>query len=72
MKFSTKDFSSKCDQIRWKLQVWSHLLKKSLIEVFIFSSVRTVKKRIETHFTQELKNVKQSSQSQIFLKLCEF
>ena len=31
MKFSIKDFFSKCDQIRRKLQIWSHLLKKSLI-----------------------------------------
>ena len=28
-KFSIKDFLSKCDQIRRKLQIWSHLLKKS-------------------------------------------
>ena len=30
MEFSIKDFLSKCDQIRRKLQIWSHLLKKSL------------------------------------------
>ena len=36
MKFSIKDFFSKCDQIRRKLRIWSHLLKKSLIENFIF------------------------------------
>ena len=29
MKFSIKDFFSKCDQIRRKLRIWSHLLKKS-------------------------------------------
>ena len=34
MKFSIKDFFSKCDQIRRKLR--SHLLKKSLMENFIF------------------------------------
>ena len=28
-KFSINDFFSKCDQIRRKLQIWSHLLKKS-------------------------------------------
>ena len=27
MKFSIKDLFSKCDQIRRKLQSWSHLLK---------------------------------------------
>ena len=30
--FPFKDFLSKCDQIRRKLQIWSHLLKKSLME----------------------------------------
>ena len=37
MKFSIKNLSSKCDQIRRK--IWSHLLKKSLIENFIFCAV---------------------------------
>ena len=36
MKFSIKDFFSKCDQIRRKLRIWSHLLKKSLMENSIF------------------------------------
>ena len=36
MKFSIKDFFSKCDQIR------SHLLKKSLIENFIFAQCMSV------------------------------
>ena len=39
MKFSIKDFFSKCDQICRKLQIWSDLLRKSLIENFIFSAV---------------------------------
>ena len=39
MKFSIKDFFSKCDQIRKKLRIWSHLLKKSLMENFIFCAV---------------------------------
>ena len=39
MKFSVKDFFSKCHQIRKKLRIWSHLLKKSLIENFIFCAV---------------------------------
>ena len=33
---SIKDFFSKSDQIRRKLQIWSHVLKKSLMENFIF------------------------------------
>ena len=39
MKFSIKDFFSKCDQICRKVQIWSHLLKKSLMENFIFFAV---------------------------------
>ena len=41
MKFSIKDFFSKCDQVRRKLQIWSHLLNKSLKENFIFCAVPT-------------------------------
>ena len=40
MKFSIKDFFSKCDQIRRKLRIWSHLLKKSLMQNFIFCAVK--------------------------------
>ena len=36
MKFSIKDFFSKCDQIRSFLRIWLHLLNKSLMENFIF------------------------------------
>ena len=39
MKFSIKDFSSKCDQIRSFLRIWSYLLEKSLMENFIFCAV---------------------------------
>ena len=38
MKFFIKDFSSKCDQIHRKLGIWSHLLKKSLMENLILSA----------------------------------
>ena len=38
MKFSIKDFYSKCDQILSFLRIWSYLLKKSLMENFIFCS----------------------------------
>ena len=40
MKFSIKDFSSKCDQIRSFLRIWSHLLEKSFMENFIFCAVK--------------------------------
>ena len=39
MKSFIKDFFSKCDQIRSKLQIWSHLLKKFLLENPIFCGV---------------------------------
>ena len=39
MKFSVKDFFSKCGQIRRKLRIWSHLLKKSFMENFILCAV---------------------------------
>ena len=40
MKFSIKDFFSKCDQICRKLRIWSHLLKKTLMESLVFCAVR--------------------------------
>ena len=42
MKFFIKDFLSNCDQICRKLRrlwIWSHFLKKSLMEKFIFCAV---------------------------------
>ena len=39
MKFPIKGFFSKCGQIRRKLWIWSHLLRKSLMENFIFFTV---------------------------------
>ena len=39
MKLSITDFVSKCDQTRKFLQIWSHLLKKSVTENFVFCAV---------------------------------
>ena len=39
VKFSIKDVFSKYDQIRRKLRIWSHLVKKSLMENFIFCAL---------------------------------
>ena len=39
MKFSIKDFFSKCDQTRSFLRIWSYLLNKSLMENVIFCVV---------------------------------
>ena len=41
MKFSIKDFLSKYEQIRSFLQIWSHLLERSIMENFIFCTVIT-------------------------------
>ena len=40
LKFFIKDFFSKCDQIRKNLRIWSYLLKRPLMENFIFCAVR--------------------------------
>ena len=37
MRFSIKNLFSKCDQIRSLLQIWPHLLKKSLMENFFLT-----------------------------------
>ena len=42
MKFSIKDFISKWDQFRSFLRIWSHLLKKSLMEYLIFCAVNVL------------------------------
>ena len=39
IKISIKDLFSKCDQICSFLRIWSHILKKSLMENFIFCAV---------------------------------
>ena len=43
IKFSIMNFFSKCDQIRsFVLRIWSHLLKKSIMENFIFCAAKLV------------------------------
>ena len=44
MYYRFKNFFSKCDQIRRKLEVWSHLLKKILMKNFC--AVRTIQTAI--------------------------
>ena len=46
-KFFMKDFFNKCDQIRRKLRIWSPLVKKSLMENFIFFAVTVDNNRWE-------------------------
>ena len=64
MKFSSKDFFSKCDQIRRKLQIWSHVLKKSLTENFIFCAV---KGKNSKHLTAKKKETKLVVKVEAFL-----
>ena len=47
IKFFIWDFFSKSDQIRRKLRIWSHLLKKFLTEKFIFSAVSSTVVRLK-------------------------
>ena len=47
MKFSIKGLSRKCDQIRKNLRIWSHLLKKSLLENFIFYAVKILRQELK-------------------------
>ena len=49
MKFFIKDFYSKCDQNRSFLRIWSHLLKKSLMENFIFCAVKHIFINTKSH-----------------------
>ena len=56
MKFSIKDFFSKCDQIRSLLRIWPHLLNKSLMENFIFCAVQTTAIHILPNISQSKDN----------------
>ena len=54
-KFFIKDFFSKYCHIRRKLQIWSHLLEKSLMENFIICVVLTM-----TLFEKKIMNLNSS------------
>ena len=45
--FLIKDFSNKCDQIRSFLLIWSHLLKKFLIEFFFYRTASNLYLKIQ-------------------------
>ena len=53
MKFSIKDFFSKCDQIHSFLWICSYLLNKSLMENFIFCVVARLCTRLVLHKINE-------------------
>ena len=59
MKFPIKNFSSKYDQIRSFLWIWSHLLEKSLMGNFIFVrcleiAVQIYSKNISKNFQKNI------------------
>ena len=55
MRFSIKNFFSKWDQIRRKLRIWSHLLKKPLMENFIFCAVYVFKHSADKQYLYKFK-----------------
>ena len=57
MKFSIMDFFSKCDQIRSFLRIWSHLVKKSLMENFIFCASYFSKKNNKNKFYEDIHKI---------------
>ena len=61
MKFPIADFFSKCDQIRRKLCIWSHLLKKFAMENFIFCAV------IRLKFAKNQARAKQHPKAELLL-----
>ena len=66
VKFSIKDFFSKCDQIRSFLRIWSHLLKKSLMENFIFMQLWDKNTQVKTkwvHKKQDMRCIARTSSS---------
>ena len=64
MKFSIKELLSKCDQIRKKLRIWLHLLKKSLMENF-FSRAVILCKIVKTR--RKLGNIKRMNVIEKFI-----
>ena len=59
--FSIEDFFRKCEQICKKLQIWSHLVKKSLIENLIFCAVCVCE--VTLHFFSNLRTFNMDSKT---------
>ena len=69
MEFSIKDFFSKYDQIRRFLRIWSHLLKKSLRENFIFCAVINRAKSEKKFLIHSVQRCIQTSMVELFVKI---
>ena len=71
MKFSIKDFFSKFQQISRKLRIWSHLLKKVLMEnlnfcaVMLFYRLHERQTAVEKEFGTRLEMARPRSNSEI-------
>ena len=48
MKFRNEDFFSKCDQIRSFQRIWSHLLKKPLMELHFLCNYKKCSDHTQT------------------------
>ena len=56
IKFSIEDFFNKCDRIRRKLRIWSHLLKKFLMENLGAMLIWPTKDQIRLSMPDSFKN----------------
>ena len=82
MQFSIEDFFSKCNQIRRKLWIWSHLIKKSSMknEIFLCSSLftkyefinirRSIFRNLQIYFFQKQLKLIDCYSSQSFFVYC--
>ena len=78
MKFSITDFFSKCDQIRSFLWIWSHLLKKSLMEWVVetggrggtFSGAKLFVHKIKSNQTKWREQTKKATKNDIRRRAC--
>ena len=69
IKFCIKDFFSKCDQICSFLRIWSHFLKKSLMENFIFVQWCLFKiKFYKCFWIDKMRNRKRSLKINLWIK----
>ena len=76
MMFFVKNVSSKCEQIRRKLQIWSYLLKKYFMENFIFCAVcfryTCKRKNMMIKLLYEVKDIAASQKSlNSYVIMCE-
>ena len=60
MKFFITDFFSKCDQISRNLRIWSHLLKKSIMENFISCAVYNQSIKVQVTTNNNIKKRRQA------------